>query len=293
MSMSADPALQFHEVVFAHDRAAVLDGFDLEVREGEVVLLAAPNGRGKTTALWLAAGVLRPARGRVRVFGRDPYRERVVLGRVGFVPEGAPLPERWNGRRVLDFQRATFPRWDDAACRRLVDNFELDLRKQVRELSRGQRGRLAIVAALCTRPDLLLLDEPTLGLDVATRRKVTAEILGRVAEEGIPIVIAGHDVAEAELSADRLVIMEHGKVLHDERITEVLEAHRILTWDASVPEPSPQLDLLELSAISGRRALARRVLDGPLAQWQRHGGRVEPADLETVYLARTGELDHA
>jgi ABC-2 type transport system ATP-binding protein len=291
--MSAEPALQFADVAFAHDRALVLDGFDLEVQEGEVVLLAAPNGRGKTTALWLAAGVLSPARGSVRVLGRDPYRERVVLARVGFVPEGAPLPERWTGRRVLDFQRATFPRWDDSTCRRLVETFEVDLGKEVRELSRGQRGRLAIIAVLCTRPELLLLDEPTLGLDVATRRKVTAEILGRVAHEGVPILIAGHDVAEAELSADRIVIMDHGRVLHDERVGELLDGHRILAWDTSVPEPSPQLDLIELHAVTGRRALAQRVLDEPLAQWQRHGGRVEPADLETIYLARTGELDHA
>lgn len=291
--MSADLALQFHDVTFAHGRAPVLERFSLEVRAGEVVLLAAPNGRGKTTALWLAAGVLNPARGHVRTLGRDPYRERVVLGRVGFVPEGAPLPERWTAQRVLDFQRATFPRWDDAACRRLVETFDIDRRKQVGDMSRGQRGRLAVIAVLCTRPELLLLDEPTLGLDLATRRKVTAEILGRVADEGVPIVLAGHDVAEAELSADRLVIIDDGKVVHDDRVSELLGGHRILSWDASVPEPSPQLEPLELHAATGRRALACRVVDEPLRQWQRHGGRVEPADLETIYLARTGGLDHA
>jgi ABC-2 type transport system ATP-binding protein len=146
------PLLAFSGVRFGYGREPVLDGFELELRAGEIVLLAAPNGTGKTTALWLAAGLLAPGRGHVRLFGRDPFRDRGVLDRVGFVAEGAPLPESWSGDAVLAFQRDSFSRWDDAECNRLVRAFRLDTGKRVRELSRGQRGKLALAAVLASRP---------------------------------------------------------------------------------------------------------------------------------------------
>lgn len=288
-----DVVLRFSNVRFGYGRTAVLQHFDLELRPGEITLLAAPNGTGKTTALWLAAGLLAPVSGTVRVFGADPFRERRVLGRVGFVAEGAPLPEAWTGDEVLAFQRDTFPRWDDDECNRLVRTFRIDTRKRVRELSRGQRGKLALAAVLATQPELLLLDEPTLGLDVATRRVLISEILARVAEKGCPILLTGHEIAEAETIVERIVLVDHGKVAHDERVDELLDRYRVLAWETPTPPPPGELDLVFLPWALGRRALAQDWDPQRAERWISRGGRVERADLETVYLALTGELAHA
>ena len=287
-------ALRFEDVGFSYRRRRpVLDGFDFEVKPGEITLLAAPNGTGKSTALWLAAGLLAPQRGHVRVFDKDPHAEREVLGRVGFLAEGSPLPAGWTGHQVLAFQRDTFPRWDQDECDRLVGAFRLDLSQKVKTLSRGQRGKLGLVTVLSTRPEVLLLDEPTLGLDVATRRHLLAEILGQVAEQGCPIVIAGHEIREAEAIADRFVLVSEGKIVCDEPVAELLDRHRSLSWDEDTPPPPEALDVMVLPSLFGRRALAHS-WDPDLAQlWMERGGRVEPADLETVYLSLTGGSEHA
>ncbi len=287
-------ALSFEDVGFSYRRKhPVLEGFDFTVEPGEITLLAAPNGTGKSTALWLAAGLLAPQRGRVRVFGKDPHAQRDVLGRVGFLAEGSPLPASWTGHQVLAFQRDTFPHWDQEECDRLVAAFRLDLSQKVKTLSRGQRGKLGLVTVLSTRPEVLLLDEPTLGLDVATRRHLLAEILGRVAEQGCPIVIAGHEIREAEAIADRFVLVSEGKIVCDEPVADLLARHRALSWDEDTPPPPEALDVMLLPSLFGRRALAHS-WDPELAQlWMERGGRVEPADLETVYLSLTGGSDHA
>ena len=287
-------ALSFERVDYAYDRKKpVLSGFELEVEPGTVTLLAAPNGSGKSTAMWLGAGLLAPGRGRVRLFGRDPFRDRAVLARLGFLPEGSPLPEAWRGEEVLAFQRDTFGRWDEGECRRLVGAFGLDLQERVRALSRGQRGKLGLVTVLATRPEILLLDEPTLGLDVATRRHLLAEILARVAEHGCPIVVAGHEIGEAEALADRFVLVSDGKVTCNEAVSDLLERHRVLDWDDPTPPPPEALDVILLPSAFGHRALAHSWNEDLARLWLDRGGRAGPADLETVYLSLTGALEHA
>lgn len=289
-----DEPLRFERVRFEYRRKRpVLDGFDFSVEPGEITLLAAPNGTGKSTALWLAAGLLAPKAGSVRVFGRDPFRDREVLGRVGFLAEGAPLPDGWLAQEVLNFQRDTFPRWDEQECDRLMRAFRLDPLARVGSMSRGQRGKLGLVSVLSTKPELLLLDEPTLGLDIATRRHLLAEILGRVADEGCPIVIAGHEIREAETIADRFVLINEGRVACDEPVDDLLGRYRVLEWDEGVPPPPEALDVVPLPSLLGRRSLAHS-WDAELAQlWMERGGRVSTADLETVYLSLTGALEHA
>lgn len=284
--------IEFEAVDFAYERKAVLSGFSLALEPGEVVLLAAPNGRGKTTALWLGAGLLRPDRGQVRVLGRDPFRERQVLAQVGFLAEGSPLPESWSVAQVLKFQRDTFGRWSDDECDRLLRRFRLDPKARVRELSRGERGKLGLVTVLATSPQALLLDEPLLGLDVATRRALTSEILARVADTGCPILLTGHEIAEAEALIDRFVLIDGGRVVCDEPVIDLLARHRLLAWEAPVPPPPEALHPIILPWALGRRALVCDWDEELARMWLARGGRSQPADLETVYLSLTGELEH-
>lgn len=291
--MSEGARIEFDGVHFAYGRTQVLADFSLSLGAGEVVLLAAPNGRGKTTALWLAAGLLRPDRGTVRILGRDPFTDRGVLAQVGFLAEGSPLPESWTADQVLRFQRDTFGRWSDDDCARLMQRFRLEPKARVRELSRGQRGKLGLVSVLSTMPEALLLDEPMLGLDVATRRALTSEILGRVADTGCPILLTGHEIAETAALIDRFVLIDDGRVVCDEPVDELLSRHRLLAWESPVPPPPDALNPILLPWALGRRALVCD-WDPEIARlWLSRGGRCEAADLETVYLSLTGELEHA
>lgn len=285
--------LLFENVQFAYGRSKVLQGLNLALRPGEVTVLAAPNGTGKTTALWLAAGLLKPMSGKVSVLSQDPFHQRQVLGRVGFVAEGGALPGTWTGKAVLDFQRGTFPHWDEVECRRLLERFALDPSRQVRTLSRGERGKLALTAVLCTRPELLLLDEPSLGFDLASRKQFASELLGRLAETGCSVLMSSHEIAEVERSGDRFVLLRQGQVACDEAISSLLERHRVLSWDERKPGPPAGLDLLPLPSRLGPRALARRWDEHEAAAWLASGGEVNLADLETIYLSLTGEVEHA
>lgn len=292
MSPFSDEPLVFEGVDFAYGRRSVLQGLDLRLRPGQVTLMVAPNGRGKTTALWLAAGLLRPDRGQVRAFGRDPFRDRAVLGEVGFVAEGSPLPETWTGQEVLAFQAASFPRWSDELARELGDLMKLRLDTKVRDLSRGERGRLALAAVLGAQPRLLLLDEPTLGLDVATRRLVTKMVLTRLAADGATVLMATHDIVDAERVGDRMVFLQDGRIGIDEAIPELVERHRVLRWDGAWTPP-PGWEALDLPSAFGRRAVVPRWRPQYEAECRARGVDMSTADLETIYLVLTGEVEHA
>jgi len=194
---------------------------------------------------------------------------------------------------VLRFQRDTFPSWNEQEVERLVSSFRLDLAVRVNALSRGQRGKLGLVTVLATRPEALLLDEPTLGLDLATRRHLLSEILGKVAEDGCTIVIAGHEIGEAEAVADRFVLVHDGHVTCNEDVADLLVRHRVLDWDEPTPPPPEGLDYILLPSAFGHRALAHSWNEELAALWLSRGGRAAPANLETVYLSLTGALEHA
>ncbi len=196
---------------------AALDGVSFAVGEREVVGLAGPNGAGKTTALRLLMGFIAPDAGRVRVLGGDAARRR-HLGAVGWMAERPSFPPGWRTKDVLRFQAATFASWDPALAAELVDRLAVDPSARAARLSRGQTGRLALVLALAHRPRLLLLDDPCLGLDPAGRRILLGELLGAAADEGCGILLSTHLLAEVEPALDRLVLLEGGKVVLDERV---------------------------------------------------------------------------
>lgn len=212
-------AIEARDVEMRFGKKRVLSGVSFEVAPGEVVALAGKNGAGKTTLLDLLMGFRRPAGGSLSVLGADPLGG-TVLARVGYVAERPVFPGGFRVRDVLDFQAGSFPAWDDAWAGELMERLELDPEARCSTLSRGQTGRLALVAALGHRPEVLLLDDPTLGLDPASRRLVVGEILVSVAETGAAVLLSTHLLAEVERSVDRLLILDQGRIVLDRRVTE-------------------------------------------------------------------------
>ncbi|HXF04440.1 MAG TPA: ABC transporter ATP-binding protein [Blastocatellia bacterium] len=186
----------------------------LQVPRGSIFGLLGANGSGKSTLLKLLMGHLKPTRGRIRILGHPLDGECIKLReRVGYVAEHHYLYEWMTVREIIHFTRAFHATWDDEKASALVRRFNLPLSKRVRELSRGNRARLALTLALSFNPELLLLDEPTTGLDPIVRRDFTTHILGERTESQQTVLFSSHIVEEVEKVADHVGILHEGRLL--------------------------------------------------------------------------------
>jgi ABC-2 type transport system ATP-binding protein len=221
-----------------------LDHVSLTVPRGVVFGLVGANGAGKTTLIKHVLGLLRAAEGSVRVFGRDPVADPVgVLSRVGYLSEEPDLPGWMRVAELLRYTRAFYPGWDDAYAEELREAFGLDPLAKVKHLSKGQRARAGLLVALAYRPELLVLDEPSSGLDPVVRRDIMEAIVRAIAEDGRTVLFSSHLLHEVERVADRVAMIDRGKVVFDSALDDVKQTHRYLTlrFDEARPQP-PALD---------------------------------------------------
>src|SRR5258708_1536001 len=217
-----------------------LDELSLSVPRGAVFGVVGANGSGKTTLIRHLLGLLRAQTGSVHVFERDPVRDPVgVLSRIGYLSEENDLPPWMRVRELLRYLRAFYPAWDDDFAEELRRTFALDPEARVRELSRGQRARTGLLVALAYRPELLILDEPSTGLDPLARRDILAAVLRTVAEEGRTVLFSSHLLDEVERVSDYVALLDRGKVMVQGPLDKVREAHRLLTVRFDGPRPRP------------------------------------------------------
>lgn len=242
-------------------RVEVVRGVDLQVAPGEVLAFLGPNGAGKTTTIKMIAGLIRPDGGAIRVAGRDPARHKEVLGQIGAVLEGnRNLYWRLSVRENLEYL-GVLKGCKRAEARRLapqlLSRFGLAEKsaEPVRKLSRGMQQKLACAAALIHRPRLLLLDEPTLGLDPEATEEVKA-LIQEIAAEGRGILLTTHQLSLAQSISDRVSIIEGGRIVVQEATPELLrrfcgEAYR-LTVDGEVgDERRARLEALGAIFVNG------------------------------------------
>lgn len=194
---------------------AALDGLDLQVPEGAVYVLVGPNGAGKTTLLRLLMSLTRRDGGTVDVLGFNPRGEGPeIRARVGYVPEGHAFGYSWmTVGRLLEQYAAYYPTWDRKYARELVAAYDIDVRRKCRAMSKGQSRRVQLVTALAHRPSLLLLDEPTDGLDHVIRDE-TLRILSRhLSDTPTTVLVSTHRVYEVERLVDHVGVLSGGKLL--------------------------------------------------------------------------------
>ena len=212
-----------------------LDGLSLQVEAGEVVGLLGRNGAGKTTLLHSLLGLLEPGSGSVSMFGLDPRRQPLdVKRRLGHVSEHDLLPP---GRRVdelLAFHADLFPDWDRALCDDLAERFGLDRRARIRELSKGNVRAVSLVCAMAHRPELLLLDEPAGGLDPAARREVLQAAIELLVETGTTVLFSSHYMHDVERLAQRVVMLDDGRVLLDRDVDDLREGCAVAVLPADL-----------------------------------------------------------
>jgi len=276
---------------------------DLVLERGVVLGLVGKNGAGKTTLIQHLLGLLRAQRGCVRVFGLDPAAEpAAVLGRIGYLAEDRGLPGWMTVGELMRYTAAFYPRWDADYATRLCDDFQLDPRQKIRTLSRGQHARAALVAALAHRPELLLLDEPSSGLDPVVRRDVLEAILHTVAEEGRTVLFSSHLLDEVERMSDHLALIDGGRILLAGGLEEIRERHWRITVRAGGALEVVVKRLAAPGASAGRVLAAREALgeqtlicegdcDAIAAELRQAGCEClahSPASLDEIFFARTG-----
>ncbi len=240
---ATQPVIEVHDLVRHFRRADALNGVSISVPRGCVYGLVGENGAGKTTLIKHILGALKAKQGTVRVFGKDPVADAVaVLADIGYLSEGRDMPGWMSIRQLLRYTAAFYPKWDPDFAQQLLTDFELDPGQKVRHLSRGKRALAGLVFALAHRPALLVLDEPSSGLDPIVRKDILSAIVRTVADEGRTVFFSSHLLDEIERVADYVTVLARGKVALSDRLDTLKESHHriVLRFDAPL-DRAPEL----------------------------------------------------
>src|SRR3954452_10002090 len=221
-----------------------LNDVSMYVPRGKVFGLVGENGAGKTTLIKHVLGLLKAETGSVRVFGLDPVQNPpAVLSRIGYLSENRDLSAWMRVDELLHYTAAFYPKWDPAYAEELRHQFGLDPSARIKNLSRGETAKAGLLVALAYRPELLLLDEPSSGLDPVVRRDILEAIIRTVADEGRTVFFSSHLLDEIERVSDDVAMLHEGKLLWCGPLDEIKAGHHRLTLRfEAVPVAVPRID---------------------------------------------------
>jgi ABC-2 type transport system ATP-binding protein len=238
--MKPDSIIELNGVSRRFGAKLALDAVSLELRRGNVLGLVGANGAGKTTLIKHVLGLLRAQAGTVRVFGLDPVARNVeVLSRLGYLSEDRDLPPWMSVDGLLRYSRAFYRGWDDAYAADLRDRFQLAGTARIRTLSKGELAKAGLLVALAHRPELLVLDEPSSGLDPIVRRELLEAVVRSVAGEGRTVLFSSHLLDEIARVSDQVAMMAAGRLVLSGSLERILETHLRLVVRLPREAPSP------------------------------------------------------
>jgi ABC-2 type transport system ATP-binding protein len=287
------PALRLSGLVKDYGRVHAVRGIDLEVRRGEVFGFLGPNGAGKSTTIRCVLDLLRPTAGVIEVLGLDPRRDGVeVRRRIAYVPGELRLPERQTGHQLVRAIGRLRGGLDAARERELAERLSLDLSRRIRDLSSGNRRKVALLLAFASNAELLVLDEPTSGLDPLMQHEFL-RLVREARETGTTVFLSSHVLSEVQRAADRVAVLRAGKIVALGTVDELRgrTRQRVDVWfvDLAPAEELGAVPGLDDQLVKGHHLAA--VLSGPiqplLEVLARHPVAtmlVEEPDLEQAFL---------
>jgi ABC-2 type transport system ATP-binding protein len=288
------PVAAFERVTVRYGRTLAVHDVTLTLPRGGVYAVLGRNGAGKSSLVRCLLGQIKPAHGRVRLFGKDAWSAREeVMARVGVVPEEPDVPPETTAADAASFCARIYPTWDGPGVARRLARFGVPTTVAAGKLSKGQKGQLALALALGPSPELLVLDDPTLGLDVVARKELVEELIGELADRGTSVLIATHDLAGVERVADRVGVLVEGRLVLDEDLESLKARFRRLRFAASDGDPQEQLERLGAVGAAkgafGFEAVLSRFDETAFATFQTrgavHGAEISGMSLEEIFIA--------
>ncbi len=286
--------LEMKHVTKIFSGCKALDDLTLTVPSGAVYGLVGPNGAGKSTAIRHLTGVYRPSSGTVTMDGLPIYENPKAKATIGYIPDDIFYFPSATLEEMKKFYKGIYPKFDEDLYRRLRDVFELPDKTPIRRYSKGMQKQASFYLTLCTRPEVLILDEPVDGLDPVMRRQVMGLILSDVAENGTTVLISSHNLRELEDVCDHVGIMDQGHMLLEKSLADMQGATHKLQL---VGVPPRELDILHESS-SGR--LKTYIVRGKAWEISAQVAATKPAyfdvlplSLEEIFIYELGGVNYA
>ena len=250
----SDYVIETRNLSKRYGRKLALNALDLAVPRGRIHAIVGANGAGKSTLFRILLGFLAPTAGEARILGTDSQNLTTEdRGRIGFVNEEHTLPGWMRVDAVTAMQRRQYPRWNQPAFEQVLGHYHVHPEQKVSQLSRGERAGFNLALALAQRPELLVLDEPTLGLDVVAKRAFLESLMQSNVADDCTVIYCSHQMEEIERVADNLIILERGALVNMSPPDDFRE--RVRYWVADIPfkgpDPKTIPGLLEASRIDG------------------------------------------
>lgn len=290
----SDPVAVVDSITVSYGRRTAVAGVTFAVPRGSVYALLGRNGAGKSSLVRCLLGQQKPQQGRVQLFGRDAWRDRTeLMERVGIVGEEADAPPDMRVDRIARFCRDLYARWDMAAFDARLKRFAIPPRSRFGDLSKGQKKQVSLALALASAPELVILDDPTLGLDVVARKALFEEVIAELADRGITVLVTTHDLAGVETIADRAGILADGKLVLDEEL-ESLKARfrRVRTAARPIALANANVATAAVHAWgSGTEAVVTNYDEVTFERFRsgEDEAEISPMSLEEIFIAVAGE----
>ena len=228
--------LEMKNVTKTFGKCKALDDLTMTVPKGSVYGLVGPNGAGKSTAIRLMTGIYRPDSGSVTLEGMPIYENPVKKVRMGYIPDDIFYFPSASMEEMKSFYKGIYPQFDEELYKRLFEVFQLPKKSPIRRFSKGMQKQAAFHLSICTRPEMLILDEPVDGLDPVMRRQVWSLILSDVASYGTTVLISSHNLRELEDICDHVGIMDHGRMLLERSLADMQGSTHKLQLVGEVPD---------------------------------------------------------
>ena len=278
-------------VTVRYGKKTAVDAVTLSVEPGSVYALLGRNGAGKSSLVRAVLGMLQPDAGRTTLFGEDVWRHRArLMDRIGVVSEEADAPPEMRVRDLAWLTSRLYSRWTAAAFEERIRRFAVAPETRYADLSKGQKKQVALALALATSPELLVLDDPTLGLDVVARKSLFEEVIADMAERGLTVFITTHDLSAIETLADRVGVLRDGKLVLDDELEALKSRFRRVRY-AGAPAALSMTAASTRAWGTGTEAIVTDYDDMAFERFRREAQASEaaPMTLEEIFISVAGE----